>query len=151
MSRRSHHRRSPLAHGLGALALAALAVACTGATDGAGKGADVTGSWRYSATQSTANVSLDGTLTIGSQQGTTVGGQLEAQETDPSGAVRNRVGPVTGRVVDSTTLDLDVFLEPVSRRHVGTLRGDSVAGTWAQTSGSGTLTGSFVLRRMRAR
>lgn len=103
----------------------------------------VVGPWTYTATQNaptTAN--LTGTLVIGTQCGTTLTGTLDVTETDAQGS-RRRTGTLSGRTVDSVTLDFDVFLTTTGRRHVGALAGDSLKGTWIEPLDLGNASGSF--------
>jgi hypothetical protein len=102
------------------------------------------GPWSYTATQ-TAPVSanLAGTLVFTTQCGSTGTGSLDVTEIDAQGS-RRRTGTLSGRTVDSLTLDFDVFLTTVGRRHVGALARDSIRGTWVEPLDLGTATGSFV-------
>lgn len=114
----------------------------------AGPGADLRGRWRYDGVQVEPLVTLQGTLTITTQSGGTVRGTLEVEERDRLGGVLGRTGLVTGRV-SGTGVDLDVVLGGgVSRRHLGAVEGDSIAGAWVQGDGSaGAVAGNFSMRR----
>jgi hypothetical protein len=46
--------------------------------------------------------------------------------------------------VDSLTVDFDVFLTTVGRRHVGAVARDSIRGTWVEPLDLGSASGSFV-------
>jgi hypothetical protein len=108
------------------------------------------GSWTYTAAQNTpATAALAGTLVIATQCGTMVTGSLDVTEIDASGS-RRRTGTMSGRTVDSLTVDFDVFLTPTGRRHVGavTVARDSIQGTWIEPLGVGSATGSFVADRI---
>ena len=110
--------------------------------------ASVLGAWSYAATQSaptTAN--LAGTLVITTQCGSTLAGGLDVTEVDALGS-RRRTGTLSGRTVDSLTLDFDVFLTTVGRRHVGALAQDSIQGTWIEPQDLGSASGSFVAVRI---
>jgi hypothetical protein len=98
----------------------------------------------YTATQ-TAPVSanLAGTLVFSTQCGTTVTGSLDVTEIDAQGS-RRRTGTLSGRTVDSLTVDFDVFLTTVGRRHVGAVARDSIRGTWVEPLDLGSASGSFV-------
>jgi hypothetical protein len=106
--------------------------------------ASLLGPWSYTATQNaptTAN--LSGTLVIDTQCGTTLMGSLDVTEIDAQGS-RRRTGTLSGRTVDSLTVDFDVFLTTVGRRHVGALARDSIQGTWIEPLDLGSASGSFV-------
>lgn len=132
-------RRSVLA------SLALLCGACAFATDPNEDVADLRGTWQYTGEQSAPALALTGTLTIQSQQGEVVNGQLSWQEPDGSGGTANRGGAVSGRVIETTDVDFDVLVPGVTRRHVGRLAGDSIKGAWIET-GSGK-SGEFVAVR----
>ena len=126
--------------------VAALAWACQSPVDSSsGPRASVVGLWSYSATQtSPSNATLTGTPEITSQAGRDFDGRLDVTETDAQGAVRPLSGIVSGRAIDSVSVDFDAFLDLVARRHVGTLVGDSIRGTWVVlVPGGGTSSGSF--------
>ncbi len=115
-------------------ALGLLGSACAFATDPDQTVADVRGTWQYSGAQSAPALVLTGTLSISTQQGEVVGGQLSWQEPDGSGGTANRGGAVSGRVIETTDVDFDVLAPGVTRRHVGRLVGDSIKGAWIETS-----------------
>ena len=126
--------------------VAALAWACRSPVDSSsGNPAAVVGLWSYSATQtSPSNATLNGTLEITGQAGRDFNERLDVAETDAQGAVRRLSGVVSGRALDSVSVDFDAFLDFVARRHVGTLAGDSIRGTWVVLEpGGGTSSGSF--------
>lgn len=108
---------------------------------------NVSGAWNYFATTTTSATTLTGTLTI-SQSGTPgFTGALEATE-HTGGQVQRIVGLISGRSIDSARFDFDLVLDAATRRHhVGSVNGDSIAGTWLETTstgiaGSGTFRGS---------
>jgi len=68
-------------------------------------------------------------------------------EVDAQGS-RRRTGTLSGRIVDSVTVDFDVFLTTVGRRHVGALARDSIQGTWVEPLDLGSASGSFAAARM---
>jgi|GEM_PF-2352276 hypothetical protein len=105
------------------------------------------GSWTYQATQTSPTAaSLSGVLQVTSQCGQTIGGTLDATEVDAQGASRRLVGAVSGAVADSG-VDFDAYLGATPRRHVGTVRGDSLRGTWVEPGDAATLSGSFAAAR----
>lgn len=108
----------------------------------------VLGAWRYTASQDAPTpADLAGTLVFTTQCGTTLTGNLDVTEIDAQGS-RRRAGTVSGRTVDSLTLDFDVFLTTAGRRHVGTLKGDSLRGTWIEPLDLGSASGSFAAVRI---
>lgn len=108
----------------------------------------VLGSWSYTATQDApAPADLIGTLVITAQCGATLTGNLDVTEIDAHGS-RQRTGTLSGRSVDSVTVDFDVFLTTVGRRHVGALAGDSIQGTWIEPLDLGSASGSFAAVRI---
>jgi len=125
--------------------LVAAAATCESATDGGPAEFSFVGTWNYEATQTTPSASLAGTLSITQQAGRDFDGSLDVIETDGSGS-RPRNGPVSGRVLDSITVDFDAFLDVTARRHFGTVRGDSVQGNWVE--GAGGPAGSFAAERV---
>ena len=112
----------------------------------------VVGRWSYAGQQvSPATASLSGTFTFTEQTGARIAGTLDYLETDSQGQQHRVAGPFAGRTVDSTTLDFEVVLGAVSRRHVGRVKADSLTGTWVESSGNGPPTGSGTFRSARAR
>lgn len=124
---------------------AALGWACESPTDVSGSPASVLGTWSYSATQaSPTSATLNGTLVITTQTGPTFSGSFDVVETNAQGAVRRLSGLVSGRAVDSVSVDFDAFVDLVARRHLGTLAGDSIRGTWVEFEpGGGASSGAF--------
>ncbi len=126
---------------------------CIASTDVGSAGVSVTGTWRYAGRQTVpADADLAGTLSFTTQVGATVAGALDVTETDFRGTPRRLTGAVAGRTVDSTTVDFDLVLSAVTRRHVGRVVGDSLTGTWieqAVAGGAPTASGSFRAARNR--
>jgi len=126
--------------------------ACAAATDLGAPGVPVTGGWSYSAQQvSPGTASLSGTLSFTEQTGARIAGTLDFVETDSRGQQRRVAGPFAGRTVDSTTVDFEVVLGAVSRRHVGKVKSDSLTGTWVESSSDGLPTASGTFRSARGR
>ena len=110
--------------------------------------ANLLGTWSYTATQNAPTpANLFGTLDITTQCGTTLTGSLDVTEVDAQGS-RRRTGTLSGRTVDSLTIDFDVFLTTVGRRHVGALARDSIQGTWVEPLDLGSASGSFVAAKI---
>jgi hypothetical protein len=124
---------------------------CGGATDLGPPGVPVVGTWSYVGQQvSPGSASLGGSLAFSDQTGARIGGTVDFMESDARGQQRRLAGPFAGRTVDSTTVDFEVVLGAVSRRHVGRVKGDSLTGTWVESSASGLPTASGTFRSARA-
>jgi hypothetical protein len=124
--------------------------ACTPIAEPTGSAALVDGTWSYLATNAAAPLVVSGSLSFAVRSGGSFAGSLEATESgDPSGDHRV-VGVVSGRMLDSTRVDFDLTVAGGAQRHVGTIRGDSLVGTWIETSAAGvTASGAFRARRIR--
>lgn len=147
------HARAAMPHIALRLAGCALLAACASSTAPDTPGVPVVGTWRYAGRQTTpADADLAGTLVFSTQAGARIGGALDFIETNATGAQRRIAGAAAGRTVDSTTLDFDVTLSGVTRRHVGVVKGDSVTGTWIEQpigGGAPSAAGSFRGARQR--
>jgi len=131
--------------------LAALLWGCTAPVSGTGPPpVDLLGTWTYEGDQANPPATLNGTLTITSQSGQDFAGTLDVTQTDVSGP-HPLSGPVTGRALDATSVDFDVFftVETAARRHLGTVKMgvtmDSITnGTWVESGPSGPIaSGTF--------
>ncbi|HEY8166274.1 MAG TPA: hypothetical protein VIF83_12030 [Gemmatimonadaceae bacterium] len=111
----------------------------------------VTGSWRYTATQTGAmRETLAGTLSIGRQSGSAFQGSIEIVGTSlVTGETRTLSGTLSGEVPSADAVDFDASLEVSPRRHVGRLVADTIVGTWVGTSANGTISGVFRAERLR--
>ena len=123
--------------------------ACNNATSpSAPTGRNVSGRWNYAAAASDGASVLNGTLDVTRQDGTTISGLLDARELDRYGIARTIQGIMGGRVVSDASVEFDVVLAAGrTRRHLGAFAGDSVRGTWIETSavqvtGTGTFRGA---------
>ena len=137
-------------HLLTVLSVACLSAgACNGTTNTGPPPVNISGPWRYSATQFTpTQSSIVGTLTVADQSGTTFDGSLDAVELLPDGTSRRILGPVHGHTLDASTLDFDVILD-VSRRHVAIIQADTAAGNWLAGSATTSAAGTFRMVRSR--
>ena len=120
----------------GILTLAAGVVACSPG-DCPAPPATVLGKWTYTANQTAPTAAvLNGVLTIDSGcpgfQGSLDGTQHEGAIDTPVHVV------VTGQMVGTAGVDFDAS----GRRHFGTIRNDSMQGTWLDMTSGGT--GPFV-------
>jgi hypothetical protein len=127
-------------------------VACAGSTDPGRPGVPVVGGWSYAGQQvAPGSASLTGAISFSTQSGSKISGSVDFVEIDSRGQQRRVAGPFSGRTVDSTTLDFEVVLGALSRRHVGRVKGDSLTGTWVESSGDGIPTASGTFRSARGR
>ena len=135
----------------GVLAFVGL-TACAAATDAGKPGVPVVGTWSYAGQQvSPGSATLTGSLSFTQQSGAQVSGAVDFVETDSRGQQRRVAGPLAGRTVDSTTVDFELVLGAASRRHVGRVKGDSLTGTWIESTGDGLPTASGTFRGARGR
>jgi hypothetical protein len=124
--------------------------ACAGSTDPGRPGVPMLGAWSYAGQQvAPGTASLTGSISFSTQTGAQIGGSMDFVETDSRGQQRRIAGPFSGRTVDSTTVDFEVVLGSVSRRHVGKVKADSLTGTWVETAGNGAPTASGTFRSAR--
>jgi hypothetical protein len=108
----------------------------------------VTGTWRYSASETApVRASVSGTLSITSASCSGIVGQLDVVETTATGATLRLAGPITGQVVDGSSFQFDAFLEGTPRQHLALLKGDSLTGSWVSTDGTQAASGTFGGRR----
>ena len=112
--------------------------------------APIAGSWAYVAQQSTGNqATLSGTLTLISESTSSYRGALDALETTSLGGQRRLAGPITGRVVNAASVDFTVTFGASQREHVGTLRADTIVGTWFEVGGLSGVSAAGSFRAIR--
>jgi len=125
---------------------------CAGTTDLGPPGVPVVGTWSYVGSQvSPGSANLAGALSFTEQTGARIGGTIDFVESDSRGLQRRLAGPFAGRTADSTTVDFEIVLGAASRRHVGRVKGDSLTGTWVESSAAGLPTASGTFRSARTR
>jgi len=125
---------------------------CSSTSDLGTSGVPVLGTWSYAGQQVAPNAaSLTGSLLFTEQTGARIGGSTDVVESDARGQQRRLAGPFSGRTVDSTTVDFELVLGAVTRRHVGRVKADSLTGTWVESSTSGLPTASGTFRAARVR
>lgn len=111
----------------------AAALGCGGST-GTEPAVSIAGRWRYSGTQTNPrNAQLSGTLDVRQQQGQAFDGTMAIQVTDLQGGVRVIQGLVTGVFAGGSVIDFDLSSSDGILRHVGTLSGDTLRGSWASS------------------
>jgi hypothetical protein len=99
--------------------------------------ANVGGAWNYFAATTSSPTTLSGTLTLSQSRNASFIGALEATE-QTGGQVQRVIALVSGRTIDSTRFDFDLVLDAAARRHhVGSIKGDSIIGTWLETTSTG--------------
>jgi hypothetical protein len=143
MSKSSRAQRSDL--GAAAFLTALLLASCLPATEPCTATVSVLGTWRYSAVQQApVHTTLSGTLSVTKQSCADFTGQLDLIEVTPQGGTRRIAGPLSGKLIDATSVRFDAFLEALPRQHLGSLSGDALEGTWLVLDGSGqSLSGTF--------
>jgi hypothetical protein len=119
--------------------------ACVPATGPCDTHTSLSGNWRYAAIQEApSHTTLSGTLAVTGQSCGDFTGNLDLTEVNALGISRRIAGPVSGKVIDATSVRFDAWLEAIPRQHIATLTGDSLAGTWVLVDGAGaTASGSF--------
>ena len=124
-----------------------LLAACVTSTDTGSSTLVVTGTWDYSASQTTPTAaSLTGTLLISSQTNGIFQGSASVSEND-GGTVTPLSGAIAGQTVNDTTVDFDIFFDANGRRHVASVVRDTMRGSWVETGGASTFAGSFMAVR----
>ncbi len=119
-------------------------LACSTATDSGPPPVVLLGTWSYTGAETGSAITLTGTLTVSSQSGKSLTGSAAWTESDGVGGTTPLSGPVTGRALDSTTVNFDVFLASATRHHLGTVKADTVSGTWVDvTPGGPGASGTF--------
>jgi hypothetical protein len=119
-----------------------LGSSCVAATDGGTAGVPLLGTWEYTGTQLSPELRLQGTLVVSHQSGSRFDGSADVVEQSVGGMSRRLIGVLGGRTLDSVTVDFDMVIDAATRRHFGTVRGDSIVGSWVEGLGEGA-SGSF--------
>lgn len=107
----------------------------------------VSGQWSYRATrESPVPGTITGTLVLQSMNCVDLQGVIDVVEVLTTGETQHLAGPVSGTVVDSTLVRFEATLGGRSREHFARLSGDSLSGTWIETTvgtgGAGPFAGS---------
>ena len=92
----------------------------------------------------------NGTLTLSQDSTVRFTGTLDANEQDSQGQLRRIAGVVSGHTIDESLVEFDMVIDPLTtRRHNGTVNGDSLTGSWVQTSDAGIVaSGTFRAHRV---
>ena len=108
------------------------------------------GSWNYTGVQSgPVRETLSGTLVISRESGTSFQGRVDLVGVNGlTGESRLLNGLVSGSASGANVIDFDADIESTPRRHVGTIVGDTITGTWIGSSSDGTVSsGTFRIER----
>ena len=138
-------------------ALAILLIATSGLLSGCLRSTELqpsslalNGSWAYTGLQSgPVRETLSGTLVISRESGTSFQGRVDLVGINElTGSSRSLNGLVSGSASGTNVIDFDANLETTPRRHVGTIAGDTITGTWVGSSSDGTVSsGTFRIVR----
>lgn len=138
-------------------ALAILLIATSGLLSGCLRSTEpqpsslaLNGSWAYTGVQSgPVRETLSGTLVISRESGTSFQGRVDLVGINGlTGSSRSLNGLVSGSASGTNVIDFDADLETTPRRHVGTIAGDTITGTWVGSSSDGTVSsGTFRIVR----
>ena len=90
-----------------------------------------------------------GVLTIRSTSATAFAGSFDVLEVGGQGGQRRLSGPIGGRVASTRTVEFDVTLTGLTRRHVGTHSADTLRGSWFDVGAGGTVEASGSFRAVR--
>ena len=108
------------------------------------------GQWDVSG-QSAAGVAIgvQGGLVVRSGAGAGFTGAYDVIESSAQGAQRRVSGPVSGRTAGISSVEFEVVLGAVVRRHVATQTADTVRGSWFDVSQGGAVEASGTFRAVR--
>ena len=136
-------------HGLAVASLVATLVvsACSSPAATCDQANVVAGQWSYRATrESPVPGTISGTLVLQSMTCVDLQGVIDVVEVLTTGETQHLAGPVSGTVVDSTLVRFEAILGGATREHFARLAGDSLSGTWIETTvgtgGAGPFAGS---------
>ena len=132
------------------IATSGLLSACLHSTEPQPSSLALNGSWAYTGVQSgPVRETLSGTLVISRESGTSFQGRVDLVGVNGlTGSSRSLNGLVSGSASGTNVIDIDADLETTPRRHVGTIAGDTITGTWVGSSSDGTVSsGTFRIVR----
>lgn len=124
--------------------------ACQGPVSPCAAETSVLGTWLYAGMQDApVPAELTGTLQVTSESCHGFQGRLDVLEADGLGPARRLAGPVSGRVLNASSVRFDAFLTAVPRQHVASLRAEKVEGSWVLVRGPSEppFTGRFDAQR----
>lgn len=125
--------------------------ACLKSTEPQASLLDLNGTWHYAGVQTgPVRETLDGALTISRESGTSFQGNLVLQAlNEQTKLTRSLSGVVSGSESGTDVIDFDADIESITRRHVGTIVADTIAGNWISPTDP-TISGTFrVVRETR--
>ena len=126
------------------------ATACLPAATEAGGVTPLEGRWDISGTGAGGvTAAFQGSWTVKSVSVSTFSGSVDVLETSSAVGQRRLSGPITGRMASASATEFDLVLGNVSRRHVGTVQGDTVRGNWFDVNGGGSIEASGTFRAVR--
>jgi len=129
----------------------ALTVACSSPTGSCEVAGGIVGQWNYQATQeSPRRGTVAGSLVIASSNCADFQGVMDVVETLSSGESRRIAGPVSGTLIDQSLVQFEASVGGGNRAHFARLAGDSITGSWVESSGTAVGTGQFTGRRQPA-
>lgn len=124
--------------------------ACLPASTGPAGVTPLEGQWDVSGQTSTGNGgTLQGALVVRSTSASGFAGSYDVLDTSNQGGQRRVSGPIAGRIAGSTTLEFDVALAGLTRRHVATQTADTLQGSWYDVSVGGAVEASGSFRAVR--
>jgi hypothetical protein len=127
----------------------AFVTACAGSTDACTSGPDIAGTWTYQANrESPTPGTIAGSLVIASSGCSDFHGAMDVVETLATGESHRITGPISG-TVDGTLVTFEATLSGGSREHLARLDGDSLSGSWIESSGTIPGSGEFGGHRQR--
>lgn len=108
------------------------------------------GQWDVSG-QSAAAVAtaIQGGMVVRSGVGTGFTGAYDVIETGAQGGQRRLSGPMSGRIIGTSSVEFDVTNGGSTRRHVATKNADTLRGNWFDLSSGGTIEASGTFRAVR--
>ena len=133
-----------------AVALVVLLSACLKSTEPQPSLIQLNGSWHYTGVQTVpVRETLDGTMTISRESGTSFQGRLDLLGTNSqTQGQRLLAGLVSGSESGTDVIDFDADLqEATPRRHVGQIVADTITGSWVSSSGGTMASGTFRVER----
>ena len=126
------------------LGAAMLAAGCSTSTPGCGSPPDLGGTWSYHGVQSNPTATLTGTATLTKTGSCTISGTLSLT-VDDGGTPVTSGWTTSGDFLDDSIVELNAVQGGTERHHVGTVRGDSIVGSWSVTGGGAS--GTFTAKR----
>lgn len=129
---------------LGALSLAG----CSSDSEDCGTPADPSGTWDYTASQSTPAATIIGSWVLSHPETCRVGGTFSATVDEGDGSPGLLSGTVSGIFLNETHLEIHLYPAGGGDRvHLATLVADTMTGSWEQPGAGAGMSGSFRVER----